>query len=82
MSIAAHIKDFNYALVGSDQVWNPMNLGKDFYTMSFIPMGIKRVAYAPSFGVASISERQKEKIKDYLLKIDCISIRELSGQKS
>lgn len=81
ISIAAHIKDFNYALVGSDQVWNPMNLGKDFYTMSFIPMGIKRVAYAPSFGVASISERQKEKIKDYLLKIDCISIRELSGQK-
>lgn len=29
-------------ILGSDQVWNPMNLGGDFYTMTFVPDEIKK----------------------------------------
>lgn len=79
--IASKIKDWDYALVGSDQVWNPMNLGKDFYTMSFIPNKLKRITYAPSFGVSAIPPNQIKKTKSYLSKIDCISVRETSGRE-
>lgn len=78
--IAQYIKDWDFALVGSDQVWNPMNLGKDFYTMNFVPEGVKRITYAPSFGVSAIPKNQMEKTKQYLNNIDCISVRETSGQ--
>lgn len=78
--IAEYIKDWDFALVGSDQVWNPMNLGKDFYTMNFVPEGVKRITYAPSFGVSAIPKNQMEKTKQYLNNIDCISVRETSGQ--
>ena len=78
--IAQYIKDWDFALVGSDQVWNPMNLGKDFYTMNFVPKGVKRITYAPSFGVSAIPKNQMEKTKQYLNNIDCISVRETSGQ--
>lgn len=79
--IAQQIKNYDFALVGSDQVWNPMNLGKDFYTMSFVPKNVKRVTYAPSFGVSVIPQKQIAKTKEYLKQIDCLSVREISGKE-
>lgn len=79
--IAQHIQNYDFALVGSDQVWNPMNLGKDFYTMSFVPKNVKRVTYAPSFGVSVIPKKQIAETKEYLEKIDCLSVREISGKE-
>ena len=66
-------------ILGSDQVWNPMNLGGDFYTMTFVPDEIKKITYAPSFGVAKIPNNQKKKTADYLKRIDYISVREDAG---
>ncbi len=79
--IAEKLLEYGYVLVGSDQVWNPMNIGKDFYTMNFVPEGIKRVAYAPSFGVTRIPNRMRERYRNFLSRIDDISVREFSGQK-
>ena len=47
-------------VLGSDQVWNPINLGGDFYTMTFIPEDKIKITYAPSFGVAEILIVRKE----------------------
>ncbi len=66
-------------VLGSDQVWNPMNLGGDFYTMMFIPDSKVKITYAPSFGVARIPSAQIEKTKKYLSRIDYISVRETDG---
>ena len=68
-------------VLGSDQVWNPMNLGGDFYTMTFIPEDMKKITYAPSFGVSNIPIAQREKTKTYLKRIQYISVRESDGQK-
>lgn len=68
-------------VLGSDQVWNPMNYGGDFFTMSFVPKGIKKIAYAPSFGVSTIPIHQKKGTIRYLSGIDYLSVREISGQK-
>lgn len=72
---------YDIFVLGSDQVWNPMNLGGDYFTMTFIPEAKWKITYAPSFGVNSIPEWQKKKTRDYLDRIDCISVREVSGQK-
>lgn len=73
----------NYSgfILGSDQVWNPMNLGGDFYTMSFIPDNKMKIAYAPSFGVSEIPSGQKRKTRNYLSRINYISVRESDGVK-
>ena len=58
-----------------------MNLGGDFFTMTFIPDDKVKIAYAPSFGVGKIPDSQKEKTKTYLQRIDYISVRENEGIK-
>lgn len=75
------IKEYDIVLVGSDQVWNPTLLKKDFYTMTFVPDEITKVAYSSSFGVASIPDNQKKVTANYLSRFNHIGVRELSGQK-
>ena len=36
-----------------------MNYGADFFSMSFIPDSIRKIAYSPSFGVSEIPDYQK-----------------------
>jgi hypothetical protein len=74
-------KKYKAFVLGSDQVWNPMNLGSDFYTMSFCPKGILKVTYASSFGVSQIPKYQRKRTVEYLSNIDEISVREDSGAK-
>lgn len=71
--------DYDCFVLGSDQVWNPMNLGGDFFTMTFIPDQIKKITYAPSFGVSKIPDNQRKKTAEYLRRIDSISVREAEG---
>lgn len=73
------VNNYDCFVLGSDQVWNPMNLGGDFYTMSFIPDDKIKITYAPSFGVSQIPQTQKKKTKAYLERIDYISVRENDG---
>lgn len=74
-------RNYDCFVLGSDQVWNPMNLGGDFYTMTFIPDNKVKITYAPSFGVAKIPDNQKVKTKQYLQRIDYISVRESDGTR-
>ena len=74
-------KDYKAFLLGSDQVWNPMNLGSHYYTLEFVPDNITKIAYAPSFGVSTIPKHQIEQTKKYLSRIEYISVREKKGQE-
>lgn len=69
-------------ICGSDQIWNPMIFTpKDFDPAFFLPFAgnKKRIAYAPSFGIDSVPEHLKNKLKDYLQSFDFLSVREASG---
>ena len=68
-------------LVGSDQLWLPLNIEADYYTLTFVPKGINKIAYATSFGVSAIPFYEKKKTADFLSRIEHISVREKSGQK-
>ncbi|MCQ8119705.1 polysaccharide pyruvyl transferase family protein [Methylomonas rosea] len=74
---------YDILVCGSDQVWNPSeHFGVDpVYFLNFKTKNsnVRRISYAPSFGRSEINPRYSDEIKELLLSLDGISIREMSG---
>ena len=70
---------YTSVLVGSDQLWLPVNVVADYYTLNWVPDNINKISYATSFGVSSIPGKYNEKYKRFLNRINHLSIREDSG---
>lgn len=68
-------------IVGSDQLWLPVNVVADYYTLNWVPEEINKISYATSFGVSSVPQKYKEKYNYFLNRINHVSIREDSGIK-
>lgn len=77
--LKSYSKRYSGFLLGSDQVWNPMLLGGDYYTLTWTPDNLPIVSYASSFGVSEIPNYQKSKTKKYLSRFSLISVREKDG---
>lgn len=71
---------YSAVLVGSDQLWTPANIAADYYTLNFVPPTLNTIAYATSFGQASLPRSMEAKAAAMLKKIRHISVREKSGQ--
>ena len=72
-------EQFDFFVVGSDQVWNPLfRIGFDVDFLSFAPP-YKRIAYAPSFGISEIPQEYEKTYREWLSDIGYISVRETSG---
>lgn len=70
---------FDAFVCGSDQVWNLDMPGmSELFFLRFAPQG-KRIAYAPSFGMASVPRYNRRKLKKCLDEIPWVSVREASG---
>lgn len=80
-SLADGCNEYGAVVVGSDQLWLPSNIAGDYYTLSFVPDNVKKIAYATSFGVSKIAKGQEKKAKEYLCRIEFLSAREESGRK-
>jgi len=67
---------------GSDQIWNPFsfkNTKNDFFYADFAKK--KKVAYAPSIGVASIPKEYVERFKKLIQDFSFLSARERQGKE-
>lgn len=73
----------NYSdiIVGSDQLWLPVNIVADYYTLNWVPKEINKISYATSFGVSTIPSKYVEKYNAFLKRINYLSVREDSGVK-
>ncbi len=79
--------DFDAFIVGSDQIWRKEYILNNFkrFEDAFLGFtriwGVKRIAYAPSFGhdVWDYTPEETSKIRDLLQLFDFLSIREDSG---
>ena len=75
--------NYEAIVVGSDQTWRPRNVPNvmDYWLEFAAGMNMKKVAYAPSFGVDvwEYSEAQTDKCRELAAKFDAISVREESG---
>jgi hypothetical protein len=72
--------DFDFFVVGSDQVWNPKNNGKDMaYLLAFVKDNVKKISYASSFGINKLPDDLVEAYKECFLSISFLSTREQIG---
>lgn len=80
--LSAHASDYSAFIVGSDQLWLPSNISADYYTLNFVPneIGVRKIAYATSFGVSALPKKQAELAQEFLPKLDSIMVREESGK--
>lgn len=72
--------NYDAVMVGSDQLWTPAGLMTKFYNLLFVPDNIRKISLATSFGVTEIPKCQIELTKQYLNRIDFLSVREVSGK--
>lgn len=72
---------YTSVLVGSDQLWLPGNIAANYYTLNFVPDEVNSIAYATSFGQASLPKDSAKKAAIFLKNIKHIGVREEAGQK-
>ena len=72
---------YSAVLCGSDQIWNPVNVGSEIFLLEWVPTGTKKISFAASFGISKLPTLLKPKYKRELEKFDAISVREDSAQK-
>lgn len=79
------IKDSDYYVVGSDQVWNPSWYGKDdikkdLFLLTFADQS-KKVCISPSFGIDALPNEWKSWFAKHLVEFPHLAVREKSGAK-
>ena len=68
-------------ILGSDQLWLPVNAVADYYTLNWVPDNINKVSYSTSFGVSTIPKKYNKLYNKYLKRINHLSVREDTGVK-
>lgn len=70
---------YDYAITGSDQVWNTALTQQfdDVYFLNFCKKKIKKVSYAASMGGTAVQAKDKENIFESINSFHAISVREL-----
>jgi hypothetical protein len=75
--------DYDLVIVGSDQVWRPQYGGAEplIYFLDFLDEGVRRVAYAASFGEDKWqgTDALADKARMALKRFAAVSVRERSG---
>ena len=72
---------YSDVIVGSDQLWLPVNVVSDYYTLNWVPDNINKISYATSFGISKIPDKYTDEYKKFLYRINYLSVREESGKK-
>lgn len=76
------LSQYDYVIVGSDQVWNPdFTTGNPAWFLSFVPPE-RRIAYAASIGIPKIPRYLSRAYRDGLNGMHRISVREHQAAKT
>lgn len=80
-SLREYSKRYDAVICGSDQIWLPVHIRQNYYTLSFVPEGTRKIAYAPSFGISTVENSDKKLYQNSINNFDFLSCREESGCK-
>ena len=72
---------YNAVITGSDQLWSPAGLPTNYYNLMFVPSDIRKISIASSFGVKYVPWYQISRTREYLNRIEFISMRENRGSE-
>lgn len=72
---------YDFYLIGSDQVWNPKHMkGDDTFLLGFLPNNAQKISFSSSFATRSIPTDLKEIYINNLRQFKNISVREDNGK--
>lgn len=71
--------EYDALVVGSDQLWLPVNVAGDYFTLSWVASGVRKVAYATSFGLSELDGWTSRRVGEFLPGYHAVSVREESG---
>ena len=74
-------ENYSDVVLGSDQLWLPVNVVADYYTLNWVPDNINKISYSTSFGVSAVPQKYTELYKSFLKRINHLSVREDTGVK-
>ena len=77
--LAREVSDCGTVLVGSDQLWLPVNIAGGYFTLEWVEPPVRKVSYATSFGVSELSERYMRRTEEFLDSFFAVSVREDTG---
>ena len=66
-------------IVGSDQLWRTDSVEHGYYTLEWVPDGIRKIAYSTSIGVKEVPWFQIEKNRRFMNRFDYMALREQSA---
>lgn len=70
-------RNYTHLISGSDQVWHPViNEGDSLYYLVGLPKTVRRISYAPSFGVDRLNDDLECRVSGWLKEFDFLSVRE------
>ena len=72
---------YSAVVCGSDQIWLPSHAIEKYYLLNFLPKSLKKIAYAPSFGVSEIPSLVKSDYKKAIADFDTVTTRENRGKE-
>ncbi|WP_409966965.1 polysaccharide pyruvyl transferase family protein [Bengtsoniella intestinalis] len=70
---------FDAVVVGSDQVWNPHWFCRTFFAPP-VPLNVPVIAYAASFGVSALTQKEASIMLPLIERFQAISVREPSAK--
>lgn len=80
-SLYANPPLYDLYISGSDQLWNPTQpYCLEPYFLTFVPNNLKKISYATSIGITTLTKKEKQKFKKWLSSYDVISVREQQGK--
>ena len=74
-------RKYSALVTGSDQLWSPAGLPTNYYNLMFAPDETLKVSLASSFGVKNIPWYQKKRTRQFLERLQYISMRENRGSE-
>ena len=74
-------ENYSDVIVGSDQLWLPVNVVADYYTLNWVPDDINKISYATSFGISQVPTKYRTMYNSFLNRINYLSVREETGVK-
>lgn len=79
VELAEAVSGCGTVVVGSDQLWLPVNIAGGYFTLEWVEPPVRRVSYATSFGVSELPGRYMRRTAGFLEGFAAVSVREDTG---
>lgn len=72
-------REYDAVVVGSDQLWLPVNIGGGYFTLEWADKSVRKVSYATSIGLSHLDDYYLSRMRNFLADYSAVSVREDSA---